>query len=769
MNSFEINSYSEADTISKLIKPALEKSGWNLIEQLRENVTLTKGKIYEKNGSHLRNDPKYADLVLYHKPNYPIAVIEAKKASLTVNKGMQQALDYSEMIDVPFAISSNGKGFVLHDKSGLIGQKEKFYSMDEFPSHDYLWELYKEHKNIKSENEESYTYPFFSGSTNKQPRYYQQVAINRIVNNILQGKKRNLLVMATGSGKTYTAFQIMWRLWKSNDTKRILFLADRNVLVDQARINDFSPFGENLTKISNRKIDTSYEIFLSLYQSITGPNDSDKVYKQVSKDFFDLIVVDECHRGSASENSEWREVLEYFDSAIQIGLTATPKETNDVSTTSYFGEPVFTYSLKQGIEDGYLAPFKILRIDIDKDLEGWRPPEGKVDKFGKKISDRIYNQKDFDRELILEKRTELVAETTSKFLKSTDPLSKTIIFCQDIDHAERMRREIVNQNPNQVDIDKRYVLTITGDNEIGKSELDNFIDPKSTYPVIATTSDLLTTGVDVQTCKLIVIDKNISSLSLFKQIIGRGTRVKEEYNKFSFTIIDFRKATELFADPEFDGAPIVCYEPEDIDMDDIIEVMYERDKAAKGEKFYIDDVEANILSKRTQYFTKDGKLITEEIKEYTSKKVKNEYKSLNLFKEKWNSEQKKIEIINEFEAKGVIWDALVEEVGENYEPFDLICHVVYNQKPLTRKERAENVIKRDVFTKYGKEAKEILNILLDKYAEFGLEAIEDINTLKATPFSKIGTVTEIINKFDNKDNYLKAINELEDELYKDVS
>lgn len=771
MDEFKIQDYSEDDTITKLIKPALQKSGWDLINQLRENLTLTPGKIFEKNGVHLRGKPKFADLVLYHSPNMPIAVIEAKKTSLTINKGMQQAIQYSEMLDVPFAISSNGKGFILHDRTGLMGKKETFYSVDDFPKEEYLWNLYKKFKNIDTNNSEEYLQGYHIDSSGKEPRYYQEVAVNKVVNKVLSGKKRNLLVMATGSGKTYTAFQIMWRLWKSGKAKRILFLADRNILVDQARINDFVPFGENLTKIRNRKIDTSYGIFLSLYHAITGPEEKDKIFKQVSKDFFDLIVVDECHRGSASQNSEWREVLDYFDGAVQIGLTATPKETDDISTTDYFGEADFTYSLKQGIEDGYLAPFKIIRIDIDRDLEGWRPAKGQIDKFGKDVPDRIYDQKDFDKTLILEKRTELVAKTISDFLKKTDPYAKTIVFCNDIDHAERMRSKLVVQNSEEVEKDSRYVMTITGDNKEGKNELDNFIDPKSIYPVIATTSDLLSTGVDVQTCKLIVIDKNINSLSLFKQIIGRGTRVREDFDKYSFTIFDFRKATQLFSDPEFDGDPIICFEPKpEDDIDDIVEKFFDPPKETEGrEKYYVPEVNANIISERTQYFTKDGKLVTEEMKQYTETKIKSQYKTLSSFLAKWNAGKRKMAIVEELEKKGIIWNALIDEVGTEYEPFDLICHIVYNQKPLTRAERANNVIKRDVFTKYGDEAKEILTMLLEKYADYGIDAIEDMNTLKASPFNSVGTVTDIIKKFDSKEKYDEAIMFLQDQIYREVS
>jgi len=587
--------------------------------------------------------------------------------------------------------------------------------------------------------------------------------------------------MATGTGKTYTAFQIIWRLWKSSKKKRILFLADRNILVDQTRTNDFKPFGGAMTKIKHRQIDKSYEIFLSLYQAVTGTEEEKNIYKQFSKDFFDLVVVDECHRGSAAEDSAWREVLDYFNSATQIGMTATPKETKYVSNIEYFGKPVYSYSLRQGIEDGFLAPYKVVRIDIDKDLTGWRPPSGKKDKYDELIEDRIYNQKDFDRTMVLEKRTELVAHKVTEFLNGTDRFSKSIIFCEDIDHAERMRSTLVNENADLVSQNEKYIMRITGDETLGKAELDNFIDPESRYPVIATTSKLLSTGVDVQTCKLIVLDQNIQSLSAFKQIIGRGTRIREEYGKLYFTIIDFRKATELFADPDFDGEPVIIYKPKGDDNpvppengddapglpdDDEIPEEYPPGESTPRKKYYVDDISVSVYAERVQYFDKEGKLITESLKDYTKKNILKKFNSLDSFLQDWKKAEKKDAIIDELYEQGVFLDAIAEEVGRNYDPFDLICHIAFDQPPLTRQERAKKVRKQDYFTKYGEKARAVLDALLDKYADTGIEQMEDLRVLKVQPINQFGTPLEIIALFGGKDKYVIAVRELESKIYK---
>jgi len=599
--------------------------------------------------------------------------------------------------------------------------------------------------------------------------------------------------MATGTGKTYTAFQIIWRLWKSGTKKRILFLADRNILVDQTKNNDFKPFGAAMTKISKRQIDKSYEIYLSLYQAVTGTEEAQNIYRQFTPDFFDLIVIDECHRGSAAEDSAWREILEYFSSATHVGLTATPKETKDVSSIHYFGDPVYSYTLKQGIEDGFLAPYKVVRIDIDKDVQGWRPSKGQVDKNGQVIEDRIFNLTDMDRTLVLEKRTELVAKKITQFLEATDPYAKTIVFCDDINHAERMRQALVNLNPERVRESRKYIMRITGDEQEGKAELGNFINPEERYPVIATTSKLMTTGVDAQTCKLIVLDQHIKSMTEFKQIIGRGTRINEDYDKYWFTIMDFKKATELFADPAFDGEPVVIYEPKadespvppdeepEIKLDEFgnpvlpdpgdTELPMPGEGEEPGEpgpgrvKYVLGDVTVYVIAERVQYYGPDGKLITESLKEYTRKAVLKDYSSLDKFLRRWSKADRKAAILRELEEHGVLLSALSEEVGKDFDEFDLICHVVFDQPPLTRRERAEQVKKRNYFIKYGEQARKVLESLLEKYADTGIENIEDIKILTLDPFKEMGTASELVTAFGGKSAYIAALHELEKNLY----
>ena len=567
----EINkaTLTEADIISKYLLPAIKAAGWDDLTQVRQEVKLRDGKVVVRGQMAARKKVKSADIVLYHKMGLPLAVIEAKANRHEIGKGMQQGLDYARLLDVPFVFASNGDGFVFHDKTNPA-KLESEIALEDFPSPGQLWDKLCTWKGYTQAQLPVISQDYYSDGSGKSPRYYQLQAINKTVEAISKGEDRVLLVMATGTGKTYTAFQIIWRLWKAGAKKRILFLADRNILVDQTKINDFQPFGSAMTKVTGRTIDPAYEIHLALYQALTGPEELQKAFKQVSPDFFDLIVVDECHRGSAAEDSAWREILEYFSSATQIGLTATPKETETVSNTDYFGDPVYTYSLKEGIEDGFLAPYKVVRVDIDVDLQGWRPTKGQLDKQGNLIEDRIYNQKDFDRTLVIDERTQLVAETITNYLKKTDPMAKTIVFCNDIDHADRMRRALVNLNPEQMAKDERYVMKITGDDDLGKAQLDNFINPKKPYPVIATTSELMTTGVDAKTCKLVVLDQNIQSMTKFKQIIGRGTRIDDKYGKLWFTILDFKKATELFADPRFDGEPerVMVVKPADINNPD---------------------------------------------------------------------------------------------------------------------------------------------------------------------------------------------------------
>lgn len=668
-------SLSERDICSKYIAPAIQQAGWDMYKQVREEVSFTKGRIIVRGKLHSRGEARRADFILYHQRNLPLAVIEAKDNKHSIGSGMQQALGYAEVLDVPFVFTSNGDGFLFHDLSGTSDQVETQLTLDQFPSPDELWQRYCQWKGLDGQAQHKIEAPYYDDGTGRMPRYYQMNAINRTVEAVARGQNRLLLVMATGTGKTYTAFQIIWRLWKSKQKKRILFLADRNILVDQTKNNDFKPFGKAMTKIAKRQIDTSYEIYLSLYQAVTGNDEEMNIYKQFSRDFFDLIVIDECHRGSAAEDSAWREILDYFSNATHIGLTATPKETKEVSSITYFGEPVYSYTLKQGIEDGFLAPYKVVRIDFDKDLQGWRPPKGMLDKNGELIEDRIYNLKDMDRNLVIEARTQLVAQKVTDFLKATDPYQKTIVFCDDVDHADRMRQALTNLNPLRVAESRKYVMRITGDDKEGKAELDNFINPEERYPVIATTSKLMTTGVDAQTCKLIVLDQHIKSMTEFKQIIGRGTRINEEFGKYWFTIMDFKKATELFADPDFDGEPVVIYNPEGDaspvppdspleDEDDIVdggEWLSEEgsdDEATsdkKRVKYVIDNLPVYVIAERVQYYGPDGRLITESLHDYTRACVKKQFASLDDFLRHWSDSEQKRVIIEEMAAQGVMW------------------------------------------------------------------------------------------------------------------
>lgn len=763
-----MNKLSERDICTKYITPALVKAGWNLLTQIREEVSFTKGRVIVRGKIHNRGKQKRADYILYYKPNIPLAVIEAKDNSHSIGAGIQQALDYAESLDIPFVFSSNGDGFIFHDRTGLSKKIEQELSIDSFPSPSKLWDMHCKSKDINTEKErQTIETPYYDDGTNRSPRYYQATAINTAIETSAKGKDRMLLVMATGTGKTYTAFQIIWRLWKSGLKKRILFLADRNILVDQTKNNDFKPFGSAMTKITKRQIDKSYEIYLSLYQAVTGNEEDKNIYKQFSPNFFDLVVVDECHRGSAKDDSAWRDILEYFSSATQIGLTATPKETKNVSSSNYFGDPIYTYSLKQGIEDGFLAPYKVIRIDIDRDIQGWRPALGQVDNLGQLVEDRIYNQTDMDRTLVLKKRTELVAKKITDFLIATDPYAKTIVFCDDIDHAERMRIALVNLNPDRVSENSKYIMRITGDENEGKSQLDNFINPEERYPVIATTSKLLSTGVDVQTCKLIVLDQHIKSMTEFKQIIGRGTRINEDYDKYWFSIMDFKKATELFADKDFDGDPVQVYEPGSNPPEPPIDPPSDPppiDEPGKV-KYVIGDVTVYVMAERVQYYGAHGKLITESLKDYTKQTIKKEYASLDEFLARWNSDEKKMVIIQELRRHGVLLEPLSDEVGKDFDAFDLICHVAFDQPPLTRRERAEKVKKKNYFTKYNSIAQKVLEALLEKYADTGIEEIEDVNILTLSPFSELGSAVELVSGFGGKSDYIKAVQELERELY----
>lgn len=818
-------SLSERDICSQFITPAVVQSGWDMNTQVREEVGFTKGRIIVRGKLVTRGKQKRADYILYYKPNIPIAVIEAKDNTIAMGGGMQQALGYADTLQIPFVFSSNGDGFVFHDRTGNADQAETNLTLDQFPSPEELWERYRVWKGLDAKAEEVVLQPYHDDGSGKEPRYYQSNAINATMEAIAKGQDRVLLVMATGTGKTYTAFQIIWRLWKSGRKKRILFLADRNILVDQTMVNDFRPFGNVMAKLSTRsktierpdgskedvtialsqgadkkrRIDTSYEVYLGLYQAITGPEERQKLFKEFSPDFFDLIVIDECHRGSADEDSAWREILSYFKSATQIGMTATPKETKYISNIDYFGKPVYSYTLKEGIRDGFLAPYKVIKVHIDRDVMGYRPERGTVDREGEEVEDRIYNQKDYDRTLVLDDRTKLVAKRVSDFLKeSGDRMQKTIVFCVDQEHAARMRQALINENADLVKENHRYVMRITGGDKDGKNELGNFIDPEEPYPVLVTTSQLLSTGVDAQTCRVIALDREIESMTEFKQIVGRGTRVHEDTKKFYFTLIDLRGATKAFADPDFDGEPVQIYEPgEDGPMtppdeppitepdedplptepgdDELIIVDVEPPDitlppgGGKRVKIYVDNVPVTIVAERVEYMDEHGKLITESLRTFTRNELLKHYASLDDFLIRWNSAERKGAIIQELNEEGLPLADIAKELGKDLDPFDLICHIAFDRKPLTRKERANDVRKRDVFSKYGPQARAVLESLLTKYQDEGVMNLDDTLILSIPPLNTMGTPMQLIKEFGDVAGFERAVHELQEALYSAVA
>lgn len=787
-------SLSERDICTKFITPAIEKAGWNIKKQVREEVSFTDGRVIVQGNLYTRGQKKRADYILYYKNDIPIAIIEAKDKRKTVGSGMQQALEYSEILQILFVFTSNGNSFVFHDKTNDENREEEI-SLDSFPSPELLWLKYLKYKGLEEpEKRKIVEQDYHVDESGMSPRYYQANAINRTIEAIANGQDRILLVMATGTGKTYTAFNIIWRLWKTGIKKRILFLADRNALLTQTKNGDFSPFGNDIMHIiRNRKIDKSYQIYFALYQGLTSNEEEKNAYREFSRDFFDLIVVDECHRGSASEASAWREVLEYFEGATQIGMTATPKETKDISNMDYYGEPVYTYSLKQGILDGFLAPYKVVRITTNLD-EGWRPSAGMLDKYGNEIKDRIYNLKDYDRNMVIDQRTQLIAEKITEFLTATNRFAKTIVFCIDIEHAQRMRQALINANADLVSRYPYYVVKITGDDEVGKRELENFTDVEERFPVIATTSKMLTTGIDTKMVKLIVLESNIGSMTEFKQIIGRGTRIREAEGKLYFTIMDFRKATNLFADPDFDGEPVQIYEPgidespvppevedeidpnelvTDLDQDEFIAPpdisIIEEEPNAEPRKYYVNDVAVTVINKRIQYFGADGRLITESLKDYTRKNIDKNFASLDAFILRWTEAEKKEVLLAELAEQGILLEALREEVGKDMDAFDLICHIAFDQPALTRKERAENVRKRNYFAKYSEKAQQVLNTLLDKYEKEGITTIEQGSILKIQPLDKLGSPVELVRAFGKRKDFDEAIIELENEIYKYIA
>lgn len=805
-------SLSERDICTKCITPAVIAAGWDLQTQVFEEVSFTKGRIIVRGKLVSRGKAKRADYLLAYQPNLPIALIEAKDNNHAVGEGMQQALEYAEALNIPFVFSSNGDAFLFHDRTGTGSQVETELALDDFPSPQELWARYRAWKGLDADQESLVLQDYFEDGSGKGPRYYQRIAINRTVEAVARGQDRILLVMATGTGKTYTAFQIIWRLWKAGRKKRILFLADRNVLIDQTMVNDFRPFGPAMAKLSTntktieradgtevelptaidrkRRIDTAYEVYLGLYQAITGPEERQKLFREFSPGFFDLIVIDECHRGSAAEDSAWREILEYFASATQVGLTATPKETAYVSNIHYFGEPVYSYSLKEGIEDGFLAPYKVVKISLDVDAHDYRPQKGEKDKYGHEIEDRVYNQKDFDRALVIDERTERVARRITEYLTETgDRFQKTIVFCVDTEHAARMRQALANANADLVRENPKYVMRITGDDPEGQAQLGNFIDPESPYPVIVTTSRLLSTGVDAQTCRLIVIDREVGSMTEFKQILGRGTRIHEETKKFFFTLMDFRKATNHFADKKWDGDPVQVYEPGPDDPTappDEPPTDGESKPTEPGEdyggpsdpnslgggtgggrrtKFYIKGRPVRVATERVEYLDDEGKLVTESLRDYTRKAIKGRFASLDEFLADWNAPNRKAAVLDELAEEGLLFEPLREELGKDLDPFDLICHVAFDRPPLTRRERAARVRKRDVFAKYGEKARAVLDALLAKYQDDGVIGLDNLKLLSIDPFSKMGTPVELVKTFGGPDGFKAAVREMQAELY----
>lgn len=777
----DILQLSEEDIKLRYITPSIIDKGWSVDNITMETkVKLTDGKINLRGNLVSRGKAKYADYVLYYNRATPIAIVEAKDASHAVAHGLQQAKEYAQMMDVPFAFSSNGMGYQEYD---FLTGKERNFSMDQFPTKEDLYARFISESNggagLSDNQMKVIDQPFCTGQDIFPPRYYQRNAVNRTVNSVAQGKKRLLLVMATGTGKTYTAFQIVYRLLKAGLVKKVLYLADRNVLVDQSIQQDFKPLDKTIHKVSYQKDkgpgNTAYEVYFALYQQLIGQGGKQQ-YKELFKpEFFDMVIVDECHRGSAKDDSNWREILDYFDGAIQLGMTATPKETKYQSSIAYFDEPIYTYSLKEGIEDGFLAPFKVVNITTNIGDE-WRPTKGQKDINGNLIEDRIYNNTDYDYNIVIEDRIREVAHEITCYLKNTDRMAKTIVFCADEEHADRMRTALVNENSDMCRKNPDYVVRITGSDPYGQSKLDYFISVASKYPVIATTSKLLSTGVDCKMVKLIVLDQRINSMTEFKQIVGRGTRIREKDGKTHFTIMDFRNITRLFADPDWDG-PIEVDEsygkqkpkpyPEYKDDPTII---HEPDpKPRPNPKPIVDKngCRVEVINKVVSVYDANGKLLrTESITDYTRKNINDTYVNLDDFINHWNAAEKKAEITDLMRESGIDLQALkIERNMENVDDFDFICHIAYGKKPLTRKERAENVKKRDVFNRYGAEARKVLEALLDKYANDGISQLENRMVLKLDPFRQMGSPANIAKLFGGNKQYFSAVKELENLIY----
>lgn len=773
-----IFSLSEEDIKNRYITPSIESSGWTKNQTrmeftIMEKTEFTDGKIIIKGRKAKRGNRKSADYLLFHKNNYPLAIVEAKDASKDVAHGIQQAIDYARILDVPFAYSSNGMGFVEHDmKKGT----ERRLSMSEFPTPEQLWNRYKGNYEITEEVEEIIKQPYFYREGINRPRYYQRIAINRTVEAVAKGQNRIMLVMATGTGKTCTAFQIIHRLYESKKVKKVLYLADRNILIDQTILNDFAPFNEKgiLTKVKAKNLESQYDIYMSLYHQLSG-DDDEEAFRQFKPEFFDLIVVDECHRGSAKENSRWRKILNYFNSAIHIGMTATPKETEDVSNIDYFGEPVYTYSLKQGIDDGFLAPYRVLRFGIDKDLDGYTPEEGKVDVNGQIIEHRVYTSKDFDRKLIIDKRTETVAKRITEYLKQTDRFSKTIVFCVDEEHALRMREALINENQDLVAQNDKYIMRITGSDDLGKQQLENFIDNNCRYPTVVTTSKLLSTGVDCKMVKLIVLESNINSMTEFKQIIGRGTRLVWDRDKRFFTIMDFRKATQLFSDPEFDGPATSTYEGDgekpvppavDVDKEDWDDLPDDPDKVEEPEtKYRVNDVSAEIVLTTELIYGPNGKLIANHSENFKTL-ILEKYATEDDFRNAWLNNERNT-IINDFDENGVDFNRFKSQIGNDVDIFDIIMMIGFNKDARLKAERVECVKESSIYTGLNDKQKLIVDELLAIYIQNDCVAIEKIDTLNLPNFANMGGLIPCAREMGGKPKYLNFITELINKIYED--
>ena len=767
---------TEEDIKLQYITPALT-SKWER-QKITMETQITDGKISLKGNLAVRQPGKRVDYLLYLSANNPIAVVEAKDNNHQVSAGLQQAMDYAKMLDLPFAFSSNGDGFAEHD---FLTGAERQFGMDEFPTEAELSDRYKRESGLTPAQEAAMAQPYFSSQATYPPRYYQRIAINRTVDAIARGQKRLLLVMATGTGKTYTAFQIVYRLLKSETVHKVLYLADRNMLVDQSIEQDFAPLQKTIHKVNVKKDQkntvTSYEVYFSLYQQLVGDDDQEHFSELFAPDFFDLIIVDECHRGSAKEESRWRRVLEYFSDAVQIGMTATPKETKYISNLSYFGEPVYTYSLKEGIEDGFLAPFKVINV-MTNIGEGWRPRKGQLDIYGNEIPDRIYTNSDYDYNIIIEDRIREVAQEITRYLKSTDRMARTIVFCATEDAALRMRDMLVQLNQDMVKRNPDYVVRITGSDEVGKSKLDYFRSTTEKYPVIATTSKLLSTGADIKMTKLIVLDEMIGSMTEFKQILGRGTRLREKEGKTHFTVMDFRNVTRLFADPDWDG-PLEIDEEfgtakgqgKGLPPQEKAPGKDDPDGSAKLPTPIVDEngCKVSIIQKTVSIYDTDGKLLRQEsIIDYTKENILGRYASLDNFIRQWSAQDKKEAIRDLLRQRGIDLEQVKAEQGmTDVDDFDFICHVAFDRKPLTRRERANSVKKCDFLSKYSSAARQVLEALLDKYCNIGIYEIEKTEVLKLDPFLKMGKPAKIASYFGGKEGYLKAVRELEQAIYQE--